>query len=108
MTPNDIIIIIMEIRKAPTSRFQALNKRNLTHIMYIEMNIFVSKLNKTNTSCGHQHRFKHTYLRDARNAARYNTTQGNVILYNKYNTVQDDVVPLIGNGHLTRTGRNKT
>ena len=61
----------MEIRKAPTSRFKALNKRNLTHI---EMNIFISNLTKTNTSCGHHHRFKHNYVQDAHNVARYNTT----------------------------------
>ena len=32
-----IIIIIMEICKAPTQRLKALNKHNITHIMYIEM-----------------------------------------------------------------------
>ena len=32
-----IIIIIMEICKAPTLRLKALNKHNITHIMYIEM-----------------------------------------------------------------------
>ena len=30
-------IIIMEIRKAPTLRLRALNKHNITHIMYIKM-----------------------------------------------------------------------
>ena len=32
-----IIIIIMEICKAPILRLKALNKHNITHITYIEM-----------------------------------------------------------------------
>ena len=32
-----IIMIIMEICKAPTLRLKALNKDSITHIMYIEM-----------------------------------------------------------------------
>ena len=32
-----IIIIIMEICKAPPLRLKALNKRSITHMMYIEM-----------------------------------------------------------------------
>ena len=32
-----IIIMIMEICKAPTLRLKALNKHSITHIMYIEM-----------------------------------------------------------------------
>ena len=32
-----IIIIIMDICKAPTLQLKALNKRSITHIMYIEM-----------------------------------------------------------------------
>ena len=32
-----IIILIMEICKAPTLRLKALNERSITHIMYIEM-----------------------------------------------------------------------
>ena len=32
-----IMIIIMEICKAPTLRLKALNKHSITHIMYIEM-----------------------------------------------------------------------
>ena len=32
-----IILIIMEICKAPTLRLKALNKPSITHIMYIEM-----------------------------------------------------------------------
>ena len=34
---TDIIIMIMEICKAPTLRLKALNKHSITHIMYIEM-----------------------------------------------------------------------
>ena len=36
------ITIIMEICKAPTLRLKALNKHNITHIMYIEMEIVIS------------------------------------------------------------------
>ena len=32
-----IIIIIMDICKAPTLQLKALNKRSIPHIMYIEM-----------------------------------------------------------------------
>ena len=32
-----LIIILIEICKAPTLRLKALNKRSITHIMYIEM-----------------------------------------------------------------------
>ena len=35
-----IIIIIMEICKAPTLRLKAPNKHSITHIMYIEMEMF--------------------------------------------------------------------
>ena len=41
-----LIIIIMEICKAPTMRLKALNKHNVTHIMYIEMNNGISNLTK--------------------------------------------------------------
>ena len=37
-----IIIIIMEICKAPTLRLKALNKHSITHIMYIEMENVIS------------------------------------------------------------------
>ena len=39
-------IIIMEICKAPTLRLKALNKHNITHIMYIEMENIISNLSK--------------------------------------------------------------
>ena len=42
-----IIIIIMEICKAPTLQLKALNKHNITHIMYIEMENVISSLTKS-------------------------------------------------------------
>ena len=42
-----MFLIIMEIYKAPTLRLKALNKHNITHIMYIEMDFFFyQKFNK--------------------------------------------------------------
>ena len=38
-----IIIIIMEICKAPTMQLKALNKHSITHIMYIEMEMLLAK-----------------------------------------------------------------
>ena len=52
-----IIIIIMEICKAPTLRLKALNKH--THIMYIEMENVIKEKKKITTRV-----FKH-YARDA-------------------------------------------
>ena len=53
---NDvIIIIIMEICRAPTLRLKALNKHSITHKMYIEMEMLsaikmsVRKKEKANT-----------------------------------------------------------
>ena len=40
-----IIIIILEIFKAPTLRLKALNKHSITHIMYIEMENVISSNN---------------------------------------------------------------
>ena len=37
-----VIIIIMEICKAPTLRLKALNKHSITHVMYIEMENVIS------------------------------------------------------------------
>ena len=37
-----MIIIIMEIYKAPSLRLKALNKHSITHIMYIEMENVIS------------------------------------------------------------------
>ena len=51
-----IIIIIMEVCKAPSLRLKALNRR--THIMYIEMENVIKKQNKTKG-------FKHNYAKDA-------------------------------------------
>ena len=48
------IIIIMESCKAPTLRLKVLNKH--THIMYIEMENVIKKINKG---------FKHNYAKDA-------------------------------------------
>ena len=42
------LIIIMEVCKAPTLRFKALNKRDETHIMYIEMKKVSRNLTKAN------------------------------------------------------------
>ena len=41
-----IIIIIMDIFKAPILRLKALNKHDMTHIMYIEMENITSSLAK--------------------------------------------------------------
>ena len=41
MSPSHLIIIIMEIFKAPTLRLNALNKH--THIMFIEMENVIQK-----------------------------------------------------------------
>ena len=40
-----IVIIVMEICKAPTLRFKALNKHSITHIMYIEVENVISNKN---------------------------------------------------------------
>ena len=45
-TLKGLIIIIMEICKAPTMRLKALNKHNVTHIMYIEMENVIINLTK--------------------------------------------------------------
>ena len=37
----------METRKAPTLRLKALNKHNITHIMYIKMEDVISNLTKS-------------------------------------------------------------
>ena len=52
-----IIIIIMEICKAPTLRLKALNKH--THIMYIEMENVIKK-----KKCIYRQVFKHNYAKD--------------------------------------------
>ena len=52
------LIIIMEICKAPTLQLKALNKH--THIMYIEMENVIQKINYI-----YRHVFKHNYTRDA-------------------------------------------
>ena len=44
---HQIIVIIMEICKAPTPRHKALNKHSIAHIMYIEMENVTSNLTKT-------------------------------------------------------------
>ena len=41
-----LIIIIMEICKAPTSQLKALNKHNITHIMCSEMDYVINNLIK--------------------------------------------------------------
>ena len=43
------IIIIMDICKALTLRLKALNKNNITHMMYIEMENVICNLTKTST-----------------------------------------------------------
>ena len=40
--------MIMEIRKAPTPRLKALNKHNMTHLVYIEMESVICNLTKAN------------------------------------------------------------
>ena len=40
-----IIIIIIEICKAPTLRLKALNKHSITHIIYIKMENVISNKN---------------------------------------------------------------
>ena len=40
-----IIIVIMEICKAPTLRLRVLNKHSITHIMYVEMENVISNKN---------------------------------------------------------------
>ena len=40
------LIIIVEICKAPTLRLEALNKHNITHIMYFEMENVINNLTK--------------------------------------------------------------
>ena len=42
-----IIIIIMEICKTPTLRLKELNKHNITHIMYMEMENVISNVTKS-------------------------------------------------------------
>ena len=42
-------LIIMEICKAPILRLKAMNKHNISHIMYIEMENGIRKLTKTVT-----------------------------------------------------------
>ena len=41
------VIIIMEIYKVPTLRLKAMNKHNMTHIMYIKMENVISNLTKS-------------------------------------------------------------
>ena len=41
------MIIIMEICNAPTLLLKALNKHNITHIMYIEVENVISNLTKS-------------------------------------------------------------
>ena len=57
-----IIIIIMEICKAPTLRLKALNKH--THIMYIEMKSVIN-LKKKMFIYIYRQVFKHNYAKDA-------------------------------------------
>ena len=56
-----LIIIIMEICKAPTLRLKVLNKH--THIMYIKMENVVQKINVYYI---YRQVFKHNYAKDAR------------------------------------------
>ena len=46
-----LVIIIMEICKAPTLRLKALNKYSITHIMYIEMKMSFKKINMYISTC---------------------------------------------------------
>ena len=52
-------MIIMEISKAPTLWLKALNKQNLTHVMYIKMKKVIWNFTKANTKCTPQQGFKH-------------------------------------------------
>ena len=45
--PQAKVIIIMKICEAPTLRLKALNKHNITHIMYSEMENVISNLTKS-------------------------------------------------------------
>ena len=38
-----LLMIVMDICKAPTLRLKALNKHSITHIMYIEMEMLSAK-----------------------------------------------------------------
>ena len=58
----------MEICKAPTLRFKALNKH--THIMYIEMEIFIKTKQKTII---YRQVFEHNYAKDARTRTTINS-----------------------------------
>ena len=59
----------MEICKAPTLQLRALNKHNITHIMYIKMEMlsaikmYIRKQKQTNTQC--RQGFKRNYAEDA-------------------------------------------
>ena len=53
--------------KEPTPWLKALNKRNITHLMYIRMENVICILTKANTSCTRQQGFKY-------NGARYTHT----------------------------------
>ena len=55
-------MIIMEISKAPTLWLKALNKHNLTHVMYIEMKKVIWNFTKANTKCTPQQGFNHNYV----------------------------------------------
>ena len=44
---SPIQIVIMEICKVPILRLKALNKHNITYIMYIEMENVISNLTKS-------------------------------------------------------------
>ena len=44
---NIKMIIIMEICKEPTLQLKALNKHNITHIMYVKMENVISNLTKS-------------------------------------------------------------
>ena len=41
-----LLLIMMEICKAPTLRLKQMNKHNIAHIIYIEMENVISKLTK--------------------------------------------------------------
>ena len=74
-----LALIIMEICKAPTLRFKALNKHSITHIVYIEMENVIRKKGKTTkqktTYCRHPQGFKHNYAKDAHTHTHTHTHQ---------------------------------
>ena len=45
--PQAKVIIIMKICEAPTLRLKALNKHNITHIMYSDLENVISNLTKS-------------------------------------------------------------